>query len=107
MTSANVTIYVIRDASGKEVGRHRQHHYCKTNWEGLTKFQPIAGHTIQWTWEDEHEAPHEKPPEPLVKFLKRIVKKEDEIEKRFPKIKAKREAAGIPVPKIRYLERKT
>jgi hypothetical protein len=102
MTSANVVIYVIRK-DGKIVGEHSQHYYCKTKWERLLQFQPLAEHTIQWTWLDEDEAPHTKDPEPLVDFLERIVKEEEGLERRFPARKTKREAEGRPSPRQRYL----
>jgi len=102
MTSANVTIYVIRKG-GKIVGEHSQHSYCETHWEDLFKFQPLTDHTIQWTWLDEHEAPHEKDPEPLVDFLERRVKEEEGIELRWPKRKEKREKEGLLPPRQRYL----
>jgi len=102
MTSANVTIYVIRKG-GKIVGEHYQHCYCETKWEELLKYQPLADHTIQWTWYDEDEVQHKKNPDPLVDFLKRIVKKEEDIELRWPMRKEKREKAGLPTPRQRYL----
>lgn len=102
MTSANVTIYVIRK-NGKIVGEHEQHSYCKTRWEKLLKFQPLAEHTIQWTWLDEEEESHQEDPEPLVDFLDRLAKKEEDIELRYPKCREKREKEGLPPPRERYL----
>jgi len=102
MTSANVTIYVIRKGD-KIVGEHSQHSYCKAHWEKLLKYQPLADHTIQWTWRDEDEELHEKDPEPLVDFLEKIVKACEDIELRFPKLKEKREKEGLLPPRQRYL----
>jgi hypothetical protein len=70
-TSANVTVYVIYK-NGVKVGEHSQHHYCKTRWFELLKFEPVDEHTIQWTWEDENEELHSKKPVPLKKFLKQF-----------------------------------
>ena len=97
-TSANVTVFIIRK-DGKEVGRHSQHCYCNTNWEKLLQFKPLNDHTIQWTWYDEEEELHTKDPEPLTKFLARIAKVGEDLEKRFPLRKAKREEAGLPSPR--------
>ncbi len=102
MTSANVAIYLIRKG-GKIVGEHSHHFLCHPHWEDLLKFQPLADHTIQWTWEDEDEAPHEKEPEALVDFLEQLVKKEEGIELRWPSRKEKREKEGLPAPRQRYL----
>ncbi len=56
MTSANVTNYSIRDLSGKEVGKHSQHAYCKTKWGELLKFTPLNQHTITpWGYDEEEE----------------------------------------------------
>ena len=103
MTSANVTIYVIRNAQGKVVGEHRQHSYCKANWEKLLRFQPLEDHTIQWTWLDEKEAYHEEAPQPLSQFLGDIAEREEDIESRYKGIKTKREMLGLPPPRERYL----
>lgn len=54
MTSANVTEYYIR-RNGKIVGNHYQSHLCKTKWEQLLKFEPLAEHTIQPYGYDEEE----------------------------------------------------
>ncbi len=59
MTSANTTDYLIFDKSGKQVGKHHQHHYCKTHWEDLLKYSPPEDYFIQSTWEDEEENYHE------------------------------------------------
>ena len=101
MTSANVAIYLIRKGD-KIVGKHSHHFLCHPHWEDLLKFQPLADHTIQWTWEDEDEAPHEKEPEALVDFLEQLVKKEEGIELRWPSRKEKREKEGLPAPRQRY-----
>ena len=62
MTSANVTEYRIESLhTGKEVGTHSQHHYCKTHWGDLLKFLPPEDFTItphgldeeEEEWEDE------------------------------------------------------
>lgn len=55
MTSANVTEYRIEDLSGKEVGSHSQHHYCKTHWGDLLKFTPPENFTITPHGLDEEE----------------------------------------------------
>lgn len=68
MTSANVVEYsILKD--GKEVGQHRQHMMCKTNWEVLLKFQPIEEHEIQAWGYDEEEEEWSNDPENLKEFL--------------------------------------
>ena len=56
MTSANVTEYTIRDLTGKTVGKHSQHAYCKPTWGELLKFIPAEAHTITpWSFDEEEE----------------------------------------------------
>ena len=55
-TSANVVEYII-SKNGKQVGKHRQHCYCKTNWDVLFKFIPLEDYTIQAHGLDEEEEP--------------------------------------------------
>lgn len=68
MTSANVTLFRIERA-GKVVGSHYQHHYCKTHWPDLLKFEPIEEHTITPHGLDEEEEEWEGDTMPLRKFL--------------------------------------
>ena len=69
-TSANVTrVRVLKNR--KQVGEHRQHFYCKTNWEKLLEYSPIEDHQIQPVWADEDEVDHEGEVENLLDFLVR------------------------------------
>lgn len=72
MTSANVTEYLIFDKSGKQVGKHHQHHYCKTHWEDLLKYSPPEDYFIQSTYYDEEENYHENKKINLKTFLNKI-----------------------------------
>ena len=72
MTSANVTEYTIRDLSGKEVGRHSQHHYCKSHWGDLLKYTPEENFTIQAWGLDEEEELWEDEEIPLKVFLDKL-----------------------------------
>jgi hypothetical protein len=74
MTSANVTEYTIRDLSGKEVGTHSQHCYCKTKWGRLLKFTPAENFTITAWGYDEEEEPWADEPVNLKDFIDRLIK---------------------------------
>lgn len=70
-TSANVVKYrILKD--GKEVGEHRQHILCKTNWDSLCAFVPLDKYTIIEYGLDENEASWQNDEVPLNKFLFRI-----------------------------------
>jgi hypothetical protein len=69
MTSANVTIYLIKDLSGNKVGEHHQNCLCKTHWGDLLKFTPPENFTITQTWFDEDEKYHEVLPVNLKVFI--------------------------------------
>lgn len=58
MTSANVTEYHVRDATGKLAHTHHQHAMCKTHYAELLRFQPLSAYTIQSSWLDEEENTH-------------------------------------------------
>jgi len=69
-TSANVVEYrIVNKVTGKEVGHHRQHMMCKTNWETLLQYHPLEDHTIQAYGYDEEEEEWEGEVEPLFDFL--------------------------------------
>lgn len=72
MTSANVTHYTIFGPDGKKVGEHQQHCLCKTHWERLLVFQPLAKHTIQPWGYDEEEEYWEAEPINLRDFLNKV-----------------------------------
>lgn len=74
MTSANVTEYrIIKKSTDEVVGNHRQHHYCKTNWDDLIrKYYPLEDYQIQAYWYDEEEEYNEDEPEELYDFLVRV-----------------------------------
>lgn len=79
MTSANVTKYTIRDATGTKVGKHSQHSYCKTRWHELLKYTPLNQHTIQaYGWDEEEEEWYDDPVN-LLKFLHGIRELKDKI----------------------------
>jgi hypothetical protein len=71
MTSANVTEYsIIKKSTGEVVGNHRQHHYCKTNWESLAlKYNPIEDYSIQPYGYDEEDEYWEGEVHDLYDFL--------------------------------------
>lgn len=74
MTSANVTEYRIEDLTGKVVGRHSQHAYCKTHWGDLLKFTPPENFTITPHGLDEEEEEWEDDPINLKVFIERLIK---------------------------------
>jgi|FAXJ01.1.fsa_nt_gi hypothetical protein len=72
MTSANVTDYRIEDLSGKQMGTHSQHHYCKTHWGDLLKFTPPENYMITPHGLDEEEESWEDEPMNLAVFLEQL-----------------------------------
>lgn len=74
MTSANVTEYRIEDLTGKTVGSHSQHCYCKTHWGDLLKFTPAENFTITPHGLDEEEEEWESEPMNLKTFIERLTK---------------------------------
>lgn len=55
MTSANITIFTVKDSAGKTVLKLRMHALCKQDWTPLTKFQPYENYSIQSSGLDEEE----------------------------------------------------
>jgi hypothetical protein len=72
MTSANVTVYLIKDLSGKTMGKHYQSHLCKTHWGDLLKFTTPENFIITDTWLDEEEEYHEEEPINLKIFIDKL-----------------------------------
>ncbi len=71
MTSANVTEYAITlKSTGEQVGSHRQHAYCKTNWgDLLIKYSPLEDYNIQAYGYDEEDELWEDEEQDLRDFL--------------------------------------
>lgn len=71
MTSNNVTYFRIEDLSGKVVGEHRQHCYCKTHWDDLLVFTPPENYQIiqHGFIGDDDEETYENEPINLAAFL--------------------------------------
>ena len=75
MTSANVTEYRIEHiTTGKVVGNLSQHHYCKTHWGDLMKFQPFGDYYITPHGLDEEEEEWEGEPMVLAFFIDQLRK---------------------------------
>jgi len=77
-TSANAIEYRI-EKDGKVVGHHHYNIMCKSYFEELLKFQPLAEHTITPYGYDEEEDYWEDEPENLDVFLRGMVRFNKEI----------------------------
>jgi hypothetical protein len=75
MTSANVTEYRIESiTTGKVVGTHSQHAYCKGHWGDLMKFTPPEDYYITPHGLDEEEEEWEGEPMVLALFIEKLRK---------------------------------